>query len=233
MAIVMDQDQTNPPCRKRRDKGGVTVGIMTNRYMGGIALLIIVLAVMAQSQDSSPQQPLGDTAREQQQLRSKDKTAPTDKVYTNEDIGADSSESDSGKPNGGKTPQAMPINAAPRSGAFLHQRSVFDADPKKDSADDFIVIPAGTEIRVNLLERTVEAPVRVGFSTPVPASTKVVLHIYGNHRVSPDDTFGLGDYASITSLTIGDDNYPVRTNRIPCRMGQGVFRLSAPLRIKR
>ena len=203
-----------------------------NRYMGAIAVLIVG-AAMAQSQDSETQQPLGDTARQQQQLRSKENGASSDKIYTNENVGADRSPADSGRSEVGKARQPRPTNAAPRSAASLNHRSVFDADPKKDSESDFIVLPAGTEIRVNMLESSVEVPVRVGFSTPIPASSKVLLHIYGYHRLSPDDNFGLGDYASLTSVTIGDETYLVQTNRIPCRIGQGVFKLSAPLRIKR
>ncbi|MGH9512106.1 MAG: hypothetical protein ACRD2U_08200 [Terriglobales bacterium] len=205
------------------------------RRAGAIAVLIL-MGAMAQSQDADPQQPLGDIARGQQELHPKSQSAG-ERVYTDEDFTNQSKLVDGSEVNEAPSApeskasgternrdQAKPKDSVAQSGKSLRAQSVFDR--KHDSADDVIVVPAGTKIQVNMMDRDVEAPVRLRFSTPIPALTKVSLHIYGSH-------YRGGYYASLARITIGDVTYRVQSDTVPCATGDGVFTLTAPLRIKR
>jgi hypothetical protein len=100
---------------------------------------------------------------------------------------------------------------------------------------DALVVPAGTEIKVafvqpvgspNFVEGKVAVPVRVGWATPIPATSKVKM------RVS-------GEYVDLASITVGKVSYNVKTNAMPlftsasgtdCEMS---FVLKEPLEIER
>jgi hypothetical protein len=113
----------------------------------------------------------------------------------------------------------------------LPARSVYDRPD--DSAADVVVVPAGTEIHVNILDGNVALPVRMGFATPIPALSKVTVKLFGVRDYESYWEFsGLSDYASLTSVTIDNVIYPVQTDTIPYFAGEEVFTLVAPLTIK-
>jgi hypothetical protein len=114
----------------------------------------------------------------------------------------------------------------------LPARSVYDRP--EDSAADVVVVPAGTEIHVNILDGNVALPVRLGFATPIPALSKVTVKLFGVRDYESYWEFsGLSDYASLTSVTIDNATYPVQTDTVPYYAGEEVFTLIAPLTIKR
>ena len=113
----------------------------------------------------------------------------------------------------------------------LPTRSVYDRPD--DSAADVVVVPAGTEIHVNILDGNVALPVRMGFATPIPALSKVTVKLFGVRDYESYWEFsGLSDYASLTSVTIDNVTYPVQTDTVPYYAGEEVFTLTAPLTIR-
>lgn len=137
-----------------------------------------------------------------------------------------------------------------------NKRSVLDR-PLGEKPDP-IIVPAGTEIRVDLVDSKVLVPVRVGFATPIPALSKVAVKI---NRVYPPAYVESGstpqlsvparyaEYGEITAVTIDGKTYPVQTDSVPLAspgssavtldnsIGSSVhdvkFVLSAPLAIAR
>ncbi len=140
---------------------------------------------------------------------------------------------------------AKPLPPTPRHSAF---------DQAKSKKSDLIIVPAGTEIRVDLVEGKVVVPVRVGFATPIPAlsiaSVKVnqayytpVFSVVSNSPGNAPVAFG--ENAELTAVTVRGVTYPVQANTVPLTaLGAGrtrslmsdrdtVFVLSAPLAIER
>lgn len=99
-------------------------------------------------------------------------------------------------------------------------RSVLDR-PMGERPDPFIV-PAGTEIRVDIVEGKVVVPVRVGFATPIPALSKAAVKI---NRVYPPTYAESGaaqasvpvryaEYGELTSVTIDGRTYAVQSDSV-------------------
>jgi hypothetical protein len=129
-----------------------------------------------------------------------------------------------------------------------NKRSVMDR-PVGEKPDPYVV-PAGTEIRVDLLDSKVIVPVRLGFATPIPALSKVAVQT--DRAYYPTAYFntasgyiGYGNYATLTAVTIGNKTYPLQCNRVQVdgvSLANGpssgssrdaVFILSAPVSIER
>lgn len=102
-----------------------------------------------------------------------------------------------------------------------------------NSSDDVLVVPAGTEIRVefaqtggvaHVLTGKVVVPVRVGWTTAIPATSKVIGETHATFVV-------------LTSITIGDVAYKVKTNLMSLfttASGSELrFTLAEPLQIPR
>jgi hypothetical protein len=219
-----------------------------------------ILPCIAQSQ-SSQQESLGKVARDLQQQdqdqTQKQKTSLHPKVYHNKDVvsnpsspddkGGDSSSPSSDVAKNGTTDKSCPvepkaaqdeqkIDLKPQNSRAVAQtlpaRSVYDRPD--NSAADVVVVPAGTEIHVNILDGNVALPVRLGFATPIPALSKVTVKLFGVRDYESYWEFsGLSDYASLTNLTIDNVTYPVQTDTVPYFAGEEVFTLVAPLTIKR
>ena len=105
-----------------------------------------------------------------------------------------------------------------------------------------IVVPAGTEIRVDVRERKVVVPVRVGFSTPIPALSKVAVQVsrsyvpagYGSNGAPSVDFV---DYATVAAVTVEGRTYEVKADTVPLLRGETnsevTFVLSAPVSVLR
>ncbi len=136
------------------------------------------------------------------------------------------------------------------------QRSVMDRP--MDEKVEPIVVPAGTEIRVDIAEGKVAVPVRVGFSTPIPALSKVSVKIDrvyapavydANGNVLNNSNTRYAEYGVLTGVTVNGVTYKVETDSVPLAtpgsgavtvdnsMGSSVhdvkFVLSAPIEIAR
>jgi|SRR6185437_9523640 hypothetical protein len=114
--------------------------------------------------------------------------------------------------------------------------SVFDRAKNTPDKTDFIVVPAGQEINVEVVsrensaptseikQRKVVLPVRVGFSTAIEVFTKVHL------RFVRDTDYGR--VYTLASVKIGKKTYKTETDAIPAGLEMR-FTLIRPLRIRR
>jgi hypothetical protein len=227
-----------------------------------IALLTLVPA--AQSQASPQDKSLGDVAREQQELRKRQKKAAPSNVYTETGVASDHDTPDNGGANSSSCsdsdksvdakackpsvaeskPAEVQDGPSPRS-----VRSLLDRAP--DTKPDMIVVPAGTEIKVDIVEGKVIVPVRVGFATPIPAQSKVAVQVnpvyyytgYGNYGTGP---VAFIENAVLTAVTVRGVTYAVQASAVQLdTMGavrgtmagsssrDAVFVLSAPVAIER
>ena len=121
---------------------------------------------------------------------------------------------------------------------------------------DMIVVPAGTEIRVDMVDGKVTVPVRIGFSTPIPALSKTSVKVDRIYAPSAYDANGnllnngrYAEYGVLTAVTVSGVTYKVETDSVPLAtpgssavsadntMGNSPhdvkFVLSAPLEIPR
>lgn len=218
---------------------------------------------MGLCQGVSPEKPLGDVAREHRAKKEKQKENAKALSLVEESYESSTSvaaSEETSKPSGdkksaGQTTGAGNSGAVP-SGAGLPapswQSEVFDNS--LNSKIEPLVVPAGTEIRVDLVEGKVIVPVRVGFATPIPALSKVALQV--NRTYYPTGLLnervgyvGFADYATLTAVTVRGATYPVQSNSIPIAspgssavtldntMGSSphdaTFVLSAPIEIER
>ena len=184
-------------------------------------ILILGLVGGARSQDSTDR-PLGDVAREQRELRKQPKpekvygnkdVAPATLPDNSDSTSSHSTEaksaevsSDAGKVIDAKAKTSLPaaggMAAAKAEAPF--SRTALDhpaldrpaLDRPKDSAaehaDDLLIVPEGTQLKIDISEGKVVVPVRVGFATAIPALSKATV------RVSLQ---GAGDSVSIAELT--------------------------------
>jgi len=218
----------------------------------------IVILGLAQAQGFSEDMPLGDVARELRKAKQGDGMPAAErahKVYVNADVvsdaartaedGATSSPPVAGKDaesNMSSTPHTEKAESTWKadSAKLRGGRPILDREP--DASPDVIVVPAGTEIRVDVREQKVALPVRVGFSTPIPALSNVAVQVtrsyvpagYGSNSVPSVDYV---DYATATTLTIGGKAYDIQVDTVPllsgATSGEVTFVLSAPVSIFR
>ena len=216
----------------------------------------IVILGLAQAQALSEDSPLGDVARELRKAKQGDGTSAVErahKVYMNADVvsdppktaeeGAASSPPVVGKDAGSNkssTPHTEGAEATRKadSAKLRGGRPILDREP--DATPDVIVVPAGTEIRVDVREQKVALPVRVGFSTPIPALSNVAVQMsrsyvpagYGSNGVP---SFNYVDYATATTLIIEGKAYEIQADTVPlftgATSGEVTFVLSAPVSI--
>lgn len=211
------------------------------RCSGAIACLIL-LAGMAHPQNFQPEESLGDVAKEQREQHPKETKPAPKKVYRNRDVVTEqdspapesqqtTSQEITAQKTGSAQAQNSPIQKASSRPATT---SIFDRKDD-DPAADFILVPAGTQIEVNMMDSNVAMPVRIRFATPIPALSKVALKVfvvdegYNYYDYAPE----LGNFATLSSVTIGDVTYPVQSDTVPYATGEQIFTLSEPLRIKR
>ena len=125
-------------------------------------------------------------------------------------------------------------------------------DRAKINKPDFLILPAGTEIRVDIVDGKVIVPVRVGFATPIPALSRAEVTVnrkyYAPYNVSYDVS---GTYAGmytenaeLASVTVDSVAYPVKATVVPLNgvaaqpasipsTRDVTFVLTAPLAIRR
>ncbi len=138
--------------------------------------------------------------------------------------------------------------------ADANRRSVLDR-PLGEKSDP-IIVPAGTEIRVDIVEGKVVVPVRLGFATVIPALSKAAVKIdrvypatYAEHGVPSSVPVRYAEYGELTSITIDGRTYSVKSDSVALgtpgssavtpdnSIGHSVhdvkFVLSAPLAIER
>ena len=106
--------------------------------------------------------------------------------------------------------------------ASAAKRTVLDRPAGEKPAP--YIVPAGTEIRVDVVEGKVIVPVRVGFATPIPALSKVAVQVNRVYAPAYLDANGVrqdggnasyAEYGVLTAVTVDGVTYPVQSNSVP------------------
>jgi hypothetical protein len=207
-----------------------------SRFVSG-TIVVFLLAAAAQPQQDQQAKPLGDVAREQQQSRQHQKKATASRVYG--DIEArpapaappgETAEVSKGE-RVAKEKSAEQTVKQQSAGKDLQlkpaRRSIFNQ--AKSNKPDFIIVPAGAEIRVDIVEGKVLVPVRVGFATPIPALSIAAVKVnpvyyspvfYNLVSGSASNVpVAYGEAAELTAVTVRGVTYPVEANAIPLNSG--------------
>ncbi|MGH9566521.1 MAG: hypothetical protein ACRD4I_11080, partial [Candidatus Angelobacter sp.] len=121
------------------------------------AFVLVLLSSLAYSRQAAQDEPLGDVARENHAAGQAQKAAPAKKIYHNSSL---SSPAETGK-NSAQSNTSVPTNASTTPGVAAtssgetqdHPKStnsVFDRPKKRHDHSDFFIVPAFTEIRVEV-----------------------------------------------------------------------------------
>jgi len=229
----------------------VHLGVAVNRFSLRLTFLAL-LASTAFARRKPESAPTADTVNRQQQTTETKKVAPKKKIYHNSDLASPDTKPEAeiaaAKP---VTGSAATVNAAHSStpvapAASRSQKanlpkadtirsSIFDSP--KDNAPDVIVVPAGTKIQVDIIDGKVTVPVRVGWATPIPASSKVTVEVsvpyspvyYGRYY----DNLYSAEVAQLTAVTLDGTTYELQTDQISVLLGsEATFTLLADLTLK-
>ncbi len=226
---------------------------------GSATLWVLLLPSFTYAQIDSENKPLGDVAREQNELRKEQQK----KEESQKPVASDNSASRATVEVEGPTAASITQESQPAANADStdsakaaqydgesrgenqseHVTSILDRS--RDSASDEIVVPAGTELKVDLDAGKTIVPVRVGFATPIPALSHVAIEVshpavsvpyFINGTLTPayvDYT----EYATVTAVTVGGKTYDVQTNTLPLSLGgthsELTFVLDGPVSIDR
>jgi hypothetical protein len=233
------------------------------------ASLVLLLASFACTQLFSQTQSLGDVAREQKDARKQyENNSKPAKVLTNDDLTPGTAAATSGTTSlraasaEGQDPQTKESKSTASERQPVETKNVEEdkdnlggrspvgsiLDRPKDSRPDVIVVPAGTELKVDIGEHKAVIPVRVGFATPIPALSQVTVEVmpsyfaipysYGDaHYYAGIPNVGYIEYATLTAVTVGGKTYQVKTDSLPLSIGgtnsEVTFVLGEPLKILR
>ncbi len=230
-----------------------------------IASVSLLLTLFAAPQSFSQIQSLGDVAREQKEVRKqRQKNGETAKTLTNDDIAPGTRALTLGMAGSPDLPQAQDPQSKESSSAATTKCEPTQADANKnnptscssvapvldrpkDSTADVIIVPAGTELTVDLDSHKTVVPVRVGFATPIPALSQVTVEVSRTSFAIPYFDAGTpyagipyasyAEYATITAVTVAGRTYPVQTDSMPLQIGgtnsELTFTLGGPVEILR
>jgi hypothetical protein len=224
-----------------------------------ITSIFLVLVSVAWAQQSPPAPSIVDAAREQREIqRQHDKSAQTTKVLTNDDLVASSKtstpdaseQSPSGvNPKFKETADSQnssepAIRETEASKGNSESRALAGPvlDRPQDSKPDVFVVPAGTELKVDIDQHKITVPIRIGFATAIPALSQVSVEIARSYVSVPDFSTSISyvdyfEFATLTAVTVGGDTYPVQTDSLRLLKGainsELTFTLMAPLKILR
>lgn len=229
------------------------------RHASAVLLLVSVAGIQLFSQTQS----LGDVARQQQEARKqREKNGETAKVWTNDDLtpgsaaptsAAADAPTASGEGQGAQpkvrnntTANSQPVTAENKDSVSARAPATSVFDRPKHSKPDVIVVPAGTELKVDLDEHKTIVPVRVGFATPIPALSQVTVQVtpsyFGVPNFSGVAPYSGADvdyveYATVTAVTVAGKTYQVQADSLPLSRGgtnsEVTFTLGQPLKVLR
>jgi hypothetical protein len=81
-------------------------------------------------------------------------------------------------------------------------------DSAAENADDLLIVPEGTQLKIDISEGKVVVPVRVGFATAIPALSKATV------RVSLQGTGDSVYIAELTDVTVEGVRYGVQADLV-------------------
>jgi hypothetical protein len=225
--------------------------------VGKIGSALMVFALWPVPQAASQSQPLGDVARQQKEISKQEgKHDKPVKTLTNDYYSSESTIVSAGVPvapgqvdsddrnTGGVDSMEQQQEKARRRAP---DSSILDRS--KDSRPDVIVIPVGTELKVDIEQHKIIVPVRVGFATPIPALSQVTVEVRRSFESAPYVSSGSSysnydapfldyvEYATVTAVTVAGKTYPVQTDSLPLSSigtnSEVKFVLGEPIKILR
>jgi len=218
-----------------------------NRILSATSMVtsaVLFVGSAAYAQQNSHTSALGTVARSQRELRKqRQKATPPLVVHTNDEIAStatDVTEKVASPSSADSTGKPQPLAGEGKSLSSERPRSVLDRP--HDSAPDTIVVPAGTELRVDVNQHKVVVPVRVGFATPIPALSQVAVQVSRtplNTGYSPTGTpyVDYAEYATVTAVTVAGKTYELQTDSVPLLKGatnsELTFTLAGPVPVLR
>jgi len=224
-------------------------------------LVTLLLASAALAQQASENTPAADIPIAQQNPDKAKRTAPK-KIYTNADLASPESKPEAAKKtdeNNGVaspvadgesakadhfltpvlTPAPTPAGQTPNScesasppASNTSRLPVLDAP--KQNLPDVIVVPAGTQIKVDISQENpplnvplrtfsgkVTIPVRVGWATVIPALTKVTVEVSALYYpvAGRYDNVGYQGVAQLTAVMLDGKRYDLQTDQVPLLAG--------------
>jgi hypothetical protein len=222
----------------------------------GLFAGLIALTPALHSQ-ATTKESLGDAAREQRELHVSTKSQ---KTYSNADVEPPGAR---WKSREVKAPAAPPQSSTPApetpvAGASRPEqpprRSVLDHRTDEQDAEDGLVVPEGTELKievpsvpsspVDVYAARVVAPVRVGFATAIPALSTATVQVVTRHYPYQDRSWyggynmGYFEALEVTQVVVDGVPYDVQTEQVGRPWGgpspsELTFRLLKPLLIER
>jgi len=157
-----------------------------------------------------------------------------------------STEPQSQPPAEEEEPEKKPAKPVPRTSRPVTDRT-------KDTTPDFLIVPVGSEIKVDISEENpdrepvhilqgkVTVPVRIGFATAIPALSKATVQISTQYYDAGNGESVQLTYAStaqLTAVTVDGTSYDVESNEVSVGPAPGLteevtFVLTRALAIKR
>ena len=196
-----------------------------------IAVRTVVTAFLfipfAFAQSVSTTQPLSTVAHEKKDAKSKSVKAA--KVFTNDDLTSRSAEP-SARSTSSPRAFVQESEGEKREPANHSLATTNVVDRQKGASPDVIVIPAGTELKIDVSQHKTVAPVRVGFATPIPALSQVTVQLTRSYvsllfpslsypSYTPNPNVDYTEYATITAVNVEGKTYQMQTDSVPLWRG--------------
>jgi hypothetical protein len=207
--------------------------------------IVFVLIPFVFAQSPSPNQSAGTVA--QAGKDAKNQPVKAAKVFANDVLTSRSA--DASARSASSSPAVAQGNQDEKKESADHSATTTNVlDRPKDPSPDGIVIPAGTELKVNIGQHKTVVPVRVGFATPIPALSQVTVQVTRSYVVlpypnaggptyTPNPNVDYTEFATITAVSVDGKAYQMRTDSVPLWRGgtnsEVTFVLSEPLKILR
>ena len=232
-----------------------------NRFSLKSLFVTLLMASAAFAQQAPENTPPADIPNSQQNPYKAKRNAPK-KIYTNADLASPEAKPETAKKtdenNGAANPVAdgdsakadrflTPVLTASPTPAEQTPNSCESAsspasntsrlpvlDAPKQNLPDVIVVPAGTQIKVDISEENpplnvpqrtfsgkVTIPVRVGWDTVIPALTKVTVEVSALYYsvAGRYDNAGFQGFAQLTSVMLDGKRYDLQTDQVPVLAG--------------
>ena len=227
----------------------------------GIVSALLAFTPAAHAQGYSEGQSLGDASRAQAEIHRQSPVEPKRYVETGtplptavpsaDPIAAPKSNPDPAAPPTTPAKHETPEKLRSENAVASPARSLLDRPRNDDDEDNFLVVPAGTEIEVEIAanvqfpalsyEGKVIVPVRSGFATAIPALSRAGVQVFARHygyQDNPGAAYAYFEAVELTDLTVDGVTYAVQTARAPkfgtnTSPSETTFTLLAPLKIRR
>jgi len=227
----------------------------TSIVLGSLLSVFLLSSFVCAQQPDSQSKPLGDVAREQKQVRKgSQKNSESKRVFTSDEVASGKTDSknaavssstvatDSREADGDNSKTGASPASAESKGQAEKRPTASVLDRPKDATPDVILVPAGTELKVDIDKHKTVVPVRVGFATHIPALSQVAVQVSRTYVGTAYSYNGMPyvdyvEYATVTGVTVGETTYEVQTDSVPLMKGgtnsEVTFILAGPVKVLR